>query len=111
MPSNAKLLEIIHLQTEIAKLGIDLSQVMALVVERTVPLVRADGAAIELAEGEDMVYRAVSGNAKAFLGLRIKRKGSLSGLCVQTGEVLLCEDSETDPRWIARQLEKSGCDL
>lgn len=108
MPSNAKLLEIIHLQTEIAKLGIDLSQVMALVVERTVPLVRADGAAIELAEGEDMVYRAVSGNAKAFLGLRIKRKGSLSGLCVQAGEVLLCEDSETDPRVDRQATRKIG---
>ncbi|HMX56698.1 MAG TPA: GAF domain-containing protein [Leptospiraceae bacterium] len=108
MPSNAKLLEIIHLQTEIAKLGIDLSQVMALVVDRTIPLVRADGAAIELAEGEDMVYRAVSGNAKPFLGLRIKRNGSLSGLCVQTGEVLLCEDSETDPRVDRQPTRKIG---
>ena len=32
------------------------------------------------------------------LGLRLARKGSLSGLCVQTGDILRCEDSEIDPR-------------
>lgn len=98
MPSQQQLLDIIRLQTEIAQLGLDLGQVMDLVVERTPALVGADGVAIELAEGEDMVYRAASGLATPHLGLRLKRDSSLSGRCVGTGESLRCDDSETDPR-------------
>lgn len=98
MPSEQELLEIIAIQTEIAQLGRDLGAVMQLVVERTLGLVRADGAAIELAEGEDMVYRAAAGTAKNHLGLRLKVDSSISGLCVRCGETLRCDDAETDPR-------------
>ncbi len=98
MPSPAQLLQVIHLQTDIARLGLDLGNVMNLVAERTLSLTDADGAAIELAEDGDMVYRAVSGSARSALGLRISGQGSLSGLCVSTGEALRCDDSETDPR-------------
>jgi len=98
MPSQKQLIEIIAIQTEIAKLGLDLGEVMALVVDRTLPLVGADGAAIELAEGDDMVYRAAAGSAGSHLGLRLRRDSSLSGLCVQRGEILRCDDSETDAR-------------
>ncbi|GAA4502069.1 sensor domain-containing diguanylate cyclase [Pseudaeromonas paramecii] len=97
-PTRQQLLEVISLQTDIAKLGLDLSGVMNLVVERALPLVNADGAVVELAEGEDMVYRAASGLAQEQLGLRLKLHGSLSGLCVRTGEVLTTDDSEQDPR-------------
>ena len=98
MPSTPQLMEIISIQGEIAKLGLDLGAVMALVVDRTLPLIGADGAAIELAEGDDMVYRAAAGMAAGQIGLRLKVSGSLSGLCVRTGETLRCDDSEDDPR-------------
>lgn len=98
MPSEKELLEIIAIQTEIVRLGRNLGEVMSLVAERTLPLVRADGVAIELAEEGDMVYRAASGAAKSHLGLRLKRHSSMSGLCVERGEILRCDDSETDPR-------------
>ncbi len=98
MPSTNQLLDIIATQTEIAKLGLDLGGTMTLVVDRTLPLIEADGAAIELAEGDEMVYRAVAGIASDRLGLRLKLGQSLSGLCVKTGEILFCSDSETDPR-------------
>lgn len=98
MPSQKQLLEVISIQTEIAKLGLDLGEVMALVAERTLSLIGADGAVIELAEGSDMVYRAAAGNARSHLGLRLSRETSLSGLCVRTGTMLRCDDSEHDPR-------------
>lgn len=98
MSSPQQLLEIIKIQTEIAKLGLDLGSVMALVVDRTLELVGADGAAVELAEGEDMVYRATSGIAKQYLGLRLKLETSLSGLSVRTGDILRCDDTEIDDR-------------
>ena len=98
MPSNEQLMQVIRIQTEIAKLGLDLGGVMQYVVEQTLPLIDADGAVIELAEDGEMVYRAAAGIASSQLGLRLRVGASLSGLCVMTGEILSCTDSETDPR-------------
>jgi diguanylate cyclase (GGDEF)-like protein len=92
------LLAIIQAQTEIAKLGMDLGAMLQLVADRMQTLTQATGAIIELAEGEEMVYRAAAGMAENQLGLRLKRAGSLSGLCVASGAILECSDSETDPR-------------
>ncbi len=97
-PYTDRLLSIIETQTEIARLGIDLGGGMALVAERAQTLTSADGAAVELAEDDDMVYRASTGIAESQLGLRIKREGSLSGLCVKLGETLCCDNAETDTR-------------
>lgn len=98
MPSRNELLEVIAIQTEVARLGLDLGEVMNLVVQRTLGLVDADGAAVELAEGEDMVYRATAGIAEGSLGLRLQRESSLSGLCVRQGQPLRCDDALADPR-------------
>jgi len=97
-PDSKTLLEVINIQTEIVKMGISLGSVMALVCERTQALTQAGAAVVELAEGSDMVYRAASGFAANQLGLRLKRNGSLSGLCVQLGEIMRCDDSESDAR-------------
>ncbi|KWH50344.1 sensor domain-containing diguanylate cyclase [Burkholderia anthina] len=97
-PSADTLLRIIAAQAEIAKLGMDLGSVIAYVAEQMPKLTGASAAAVEFAEGDDMVYRAASGTAAGMLGLRLRRSGSLSGLCVQQGELLHCIDSETDPR-------------
>ena len=58
----------------------------------------ADGAAVELAEGHEMVYRAASGMAQGSLGLRLRRDSSLSGLCMTEGQAIRCDDALTDPR-------------
>ena len=98
------LMEIIQAQTDIAQLGLDLGGVMAFVTERVQRLTHAGGAIVELAEGDEMVYRAASGMAKPQLGLRLQRTGSLSGLCVQKRTVLRCDDSENDVR-----VDKEAC--
>lgn len=108
MPTQQQLLDVIRIQTELVQLGLDLGGVMAAVVERTLPLIGADGAAIELAEGEDMVYRAAAGIAAPYLGLRLKQGASLSGRSVLTGETLHCDDSETDPRVDREACRKVG---
>jgi diguanylate cyclase (GGDEF)-like protein len=94
----AHLMAVIRTQTEIAKLGPDLAAVMALVAERARACTGATGAVVELAEGDDMVYRAAVGGAAGALGLRLGRRTSLSGPCVQTAQTLRCGDSEADPR-------------
>jgi diguanylate cyclase (GGDEF)-like protein len=94
----ARLLEVIRIQGEVAALGPDLAAVMTLVVERASALTGAAGSVVELAEGDDMVYRAAAGCAEAQLGLRLRRDGSLSGHCVALGLPILCPDAEQDPR-------------
>lgn len=98
MPSREKLMEVIAIQTEVARLGLDLGGLMNLVVHRTLNLAGADGAAVEMADGDEMVYRAAAGMADGNLGLRLKRDGSLSGLCVREGRALHCDDALQDPR-------------
>lgn len=97
-PDAGRLLEIIRMQARIAKEGLDLGGVLAYVTDSVRILTHADGAIVEFAEGDEMVYRALSGMPETLLGLRLKRSGSLSGLCVDSGEILYCSDSETDPR-------------
>lgn len=102
------LLEVINLQTEIARMGLDLGAVMQLVTKRTQELTKASGAIVEFAEGEEMVYRAAAGIAEPQLGLRLKRSGSLSGQCVHEGQILRCGDSEIDPRVDREACRKVG---
>lgn len=92
------LMEIIKAQTEVAQLGHDLGAVMEFVADRVQHLTGAAGAIVELAEDEEMVYRAAVGMAAPQLGLRLNRVGSLSGMCVEQGRILHCEDSEADDR-------------
>ncbi len=93
-----RLIETIRIQTDIAKLGMDLGAIMALVTERAQTMTSAHGAVLELAEGDDMVYRAATGIAAAQLGMRVKQSASLSGRSVREQSTLRCHDSETDPR-------------
>lgn len=94
--SRSQLDEIIRVQTGMIKLGIDFDAVIAFVARETQLLTGAEGAAVELVEDDEMVYRAVSGSALQFQGMRIGRATSMSGKCVEVGRILYCEDSETD---------------
>ncbi|MBW4637320.1 MAG: GAF domain-containing protein [Gloeocapsa sp. UFS-A4-WI-NPMV-4B04] len=93
-----RLSAIIATQYDIATAELDLNKVMNLIVERTQNLTCASGAAIELVEGDEMVYHATSGTVADYTGLRLKIAASLSGQCVRTGEILRCNDAELDPR-------------
>ncbi len=92
------LAEVINLQSEIANSPRQVSGLMTLVCERTQVLARATGATVEMHEGDEMVYRACTGTLSNSLGVRLKVDSSLSGLSVQSGALLYCEDSEIDER-------------
>ncbi len=102
------LMAIIRMQSEIAKLGLDLGGVVGHVVDRIQTLTNAEGATVEFAEGEEMVYRGVSGVAEPLLGVRTKREGSLSGLCVDQGKVLRSDDTDNDSRVDMEAYRKVG---
>jgi len=96
--STDQLLAIIRFQTEVAKLRLDLEEVVQRTARLAQELTQAAGATVELAEEDAMVLRALSGTAANLQGLRLPRDASLSGLCVEQGRALLCVDSDQDPR-------------
>jgi diguanylate cyclase (GGDEF)-like protein len=97
-PNSRHLLAIIETQTEIAASDLDLDAVMQLIAARGQELTRASAGVIEIADGDEMVYRVTTGEATPFLGVRLKMAASLSGLCVAEGRVLHSDDTSTDPR-------------
>ena len=59
-------------------------------------LTGADGACIEILDGEEVVCIAAAGAAVDFLGLRLNADESITGECFRTREIMMCSDSETD---------------
>ena len=98
MPLQDRLLEVIALQNAISEAENDLDEVLSVVVRRAPRLTGADAGVVEFREADEMVYRAVSGTAEPFLGLRLHLDESLSGLTVREGRVQRCDDAAADPR-------------
>jgi diguanylate cyclase (GGDEF)-like protein len=96
--SQDRLMAIIKTQSEIAASDLDTDQVMNLVARRAQEITGATSAVIELPEGEEMVYAVTFGEATPYLGIRMDRRSTLSGLALDRGQVLYCEDTEIDPR-------------
>ncbi|MDX6608863.1 MAG: diguanylate cyclase [Solirubrobacterales bacterium] len=96
--SGDRLRAIIQMQTEIAASDLDLDAVMQLIASRGQELTGASAGVIEVADGDETVYRVTTGEATPFLGLRLKMTASLSGLCVAQGRLLRCDDTADDPR-------------
>ncbi len=93
-----RLNEIITTQYLLAGAKLDLEAFFGLVVNRMDLLTPAAGSVVEIAEGDEIVYRAATGVAAGYVGLRLNLHASLSGLCVKSQEVLRCEDTENDTR-------------
>jgi len=97
--------EIASLQGEISAQELDRDAALNLITRRMAELTRASGAAIALREEEDVVCRASFGSAPD-IGVKLSTS-SLSSECLRTGNLVLLEDSENDPRVdpeICRQL-------
>lgn len=102
MPSTldlaARLSAIVAAHQDIISRVPDTDQVMNVAVRQTQQITHADGAAIEEADGEYLVYRAVSGRPAGQPGMRLLIDGSLSGLAHRKGESIRCDDASTDNR-------------
>src|SRR5579871_248352 len=59
---------------------------------------RASGAAIAMAAGDAMVCRATTGGHAPDLAVKLDTQSGLSGACVRSGKVQICDDTELDPR-------------
>ncbi len=95
---------VLEVQSLINEADFDLDAFMQRVVDVAQSLTNAKGAVIELVDGDEMRYQALSASMRQHVGLRLKREGSLSGLCVAEARVLTCTDTETDAR-----VDKAAC--
>jgi N-acetylmuramoyl-L-alanine amidase/putative methionine-R-sulfoxide reductase with GAF domain len=75
-----------------------LDEVLQLVGERALAITGADGVAIALAEGDAIVCRATAGKIVPDAGMRLDPNSGFSGACLSSGEVVRCDDSESDSR-------------
>ena len=73
---------------------------LAVIAQRAQAFTNASGAAIALSEGieDEIVCRARSGSSAPDIGASLRVEGSFTGLCIQTGKELRCDDAETDTR-------------
>lgn len=85
-----------------------LDEVLQLVAERAVAITGADGIAIALAENNEIVLRAAAGMVRPDIGARIDRDSAFSGACFRTAQVIMCDDTETDPRVNLQACRKLG---
>jgi putative methionine-R-sulfoxide reductase with GAF domain len=77
---------------------IDLEPGISIIAEKAQALTRATGAAIALRQGNEIVCRARTGRTAPDIGCRLQTDRGFSAECVRTGEVMLCPDTEFNPR-------------
>src|ERR1700751_1563810 len=75
-----------------------LDGVLQLVAERAQAITGADGVAIALAQGDEIVCRASSGAMAPDRGVQLDSRAGFSGACFRSGRIIRCDDSEKDPR-------------
>jgi TonB family protein len=73
---------------------------LAVVAQRAQAFTNASGVAIALNEGnaDEIVCRARSGSSAPDIGSALRVEGTFTGLCIQSGKELRCDDCETDTR-------------
>ena len=90
--------QLVETQMAIASSDLGLAELMTVATEGALTLTGAEAACIELLERGEVVCTAAAGLAVRFLGLRVKADESLAGECFRTRKVVVCTDSEEDPR-------------
>jgi diguanylate cyclase (GGDEF)-like protein/PAS domain S-box-containing protein len=103
-----RLSRIVETQRDIAAAGLDPERVMALLVERSQALTGADGAMVSLLDGSELVTRAAAGIAAATLGVRRPLGQSVAAHAIATGQPILIDDAESDPRIDQNMRRKVG---
>jgi TonB family protein len=68
------------------------------ILDQSLLATAATGAVIALASGEKMLCRATSGEKAPSAGVCLNTRSGLSGACVQSREMQLCDDTQTDIR-------------
>lgn len=94
----SQLQEVIDLNSEIHKCGINLSAVLNLTVERVCTILGACGAVIELKVQNALAYSAGAGTLLNNVGITVPLSKSLSSECLHSKSTLYTSDVEHDTR-------------
>ncbi|BCJ39877.1 hypothetical protein GCM10010168_27370 [Actinoplanes ianthinogenes] len=96
-------------QRAVTAAATDRDSAVRAVADRAVELFpAADGAAVELVEGDQLAYVATAGTLAPFTGTRIPRAGSLSGIALATDAPAHCPDTRHDARVNQSMCEQLG---
>lgn len=87
---------------------IDLEPAIGVITERAQVLTGATGAAIALRRGDEVICRARAGRTAPDLGVRLQTDSGVSAECLQSGEVVLCNDAHSSPRADRATCERLG---
>ncbi len=98
--------EIVRVQQAMSSATMDSRQLMAFIAQHAQALTGADGATVELVSDRECMVQAATGKMGKFVGGRFERSTSLSGAAVQHGELLICDDTDTD-----RRVDRALCAL
>jgi TonB family protein len=73
---------------------------LAVIAQRALAFTNASGTAIALSEGrtEEIICRTRAGSTAPEVGTALRVEGTFTGLCIQSGKELRCDDAETDTR-------------
>jgi hypothetical protein len=75
----------------------DTDTALQVVADATREMLPARGAAIAVASGEEWICRASSGVAPR-IGVQFRLPGGLTGEAARSGKIVICGDTQTDPR-------------
>lgn len=78
--------------------GTELDSALQLLVERAQYITGATGTALALQQGNEMVCRASAGSSAPAVGARLQVQSGLTGESIARGQLLRCDNAETDPR-------------
>jgi PAS domain S-box-containing protein len=96
--TSARLAAVLEAQRDISGMNLESKAFLEFILDRTSRLAGGDGACLEIVAGDELVYEAASGIAAGFVGLRLRKAGSLSGSSMDGNEILRTDDTESDPR-------------
>jgi diguanylate cyclase (GGDEF)-like protein/PAS domain S-box-containing protein len=96
--SDQRLSLIIETQREISAAGDELHAAMQMIAERSQAIIGADGAMVNLLDGDMLHTIGVSGTAVGAFDARRPMSGSVARFAIQSGQPILIEDCLNDPR-------------
>jgi hypothetical protein len=76
----------------------ELDEALQLIADRAMAITGANGAAIALAENNEIVLRAAAGAMRPGIGTPIGCNSLFSGACLRMAQIVSCEDTEIDTR-------------
>ncbi len=79
-----------------------------LIARESVRVTEACGSAIAVLLGDAVVCRARAGSVGPPLGTSLDTQAGLAGACFRTGQVVRCDDTQTDPRVDANACRQAG---